>query len=189
MEKQAGEIMEKIESDAEELFVPADRFDKHMRDVFDVISQRAYERFESRGRVHGHDWQDWFGAESALLQAVSHEVSDSGDAFVAVVDIAAYRLQDLRMSAEPKRLRICGHRAGENGGAEVSGHTTKHPRAFRLSYEFPAPINAAKASAEIRGELLEVRLPKVTPSRRGIEQRIAEAGSPPGERIGLRSAG
>jgi len=27
------------------------------------IARRAYERFEARGREHGHDQEDWFEAE------------------------------------------------------------------------------------------------------------------------------
>ena len=31
-----------------------------------AIAQRAYELFEARGCEHGHDWEDWFRAESEL---------------------------------------------------------------------------------------------------------------------------
>jgi hypothetical protein len=30
------------------------------------IARRAYERFETRGGEHGHDQEDWFGAEQEL---------------------------------------------------------------------------------------------------------------------------
>ena len=31
-----------------------------------AIACRAYELFETRGCEHGHDWEDWFRAESEL---------------------------------------------------------------------------------------------------------------------------
>jgi len=34
-------------------------------------AQRAYERYEARGRQDGHDREDWFEAERELQQAVS----------------------------------------------------------------------------------------------------------------------
>jgi hypothetical protein len=37
----------------------------------DRIAQRAYERFEARGRQDGHDREDWFEAERELQQGVS----------------------------------------------------------------------------------------------------------------------
>lgn len=33
------------------------------------IAARAYERFERRGRVHGHDVEDWHAAENELTIA------------------------------------------------------------------------------------------------------------------------
>jgi HSP20 family molecular chaperone IbpA len=157
--------MQKKQTDLGDLFVPSHRIYEHMRGVFDLISRRAYEMFENRGGVHGNDWEDWYQAESAFLQPVNSEVSDSGDAFIAVVDIAAYRPQDLRMSAEPHCLRICGRAGDEYERAEVSGgNAESHSHAFSISYEFPVPINPEKASAEIRHNVLEVRVPKAIPS-------------------------
>jgi hypothetical protein len=31
-----------------------------------AIELRAYELFDARGCEHGHDWEDWFQAESEL---------------------------------------------------------------------------------------------------------------------------
>jgi HSP20 family molecular chaperone IbpA len=164
MIKQSATVMQKKQTDLGDLFVPSHRIYEHMRVVFDLVSRRAYEMFENRGGVHGNDWEDWYQAEAAFLEPVNSEVSDSGDAFIAVVDIAAYRPQDLRMSADPHCLKICGRAAGEYERAEVSGNAESHPRAFLIFYEFPAAINPAKASAEIRNNVLEVRVPKAIPS-------------------------
>jgi hypothetical protein len=39
----------------------------------DRIAQRAYERYETRGREDGHDMEDWFEAERELQQGVSSD--------------------------------------------------------------------------------------------------------------------
>jgi hypothetical protein len=36
-------------------------------EVQDQIRQRAYELYEARGAVHGHDLEDWVMAESEIL--------------------------------------------------------------------------------------------------------------------------
>ncbi len=162
MVPQLATATQESESDSDELFVSSDRFDEHLREVGDSIARRAFEIFASRGYVHGHDWDDWYRAESDVLQTVNHEASDSGDAFLAVVDVAPYRPQDLKLNAEPQRLRIVGCPAP--GGSGIQENGTPRPRAFSLAYQFPAPIEPAKVSAEIKGDLLEVRLPKATPS-------------------------
>ena len=33
------------------------------------VARRAYERFQLRGGEHGHDQEDWFGAERELTEA------------------------------------------------------------------------------------------------------------------------
>ena len=50
------------------LFVPPGTLAEQMQDVHDLISRRAYETFERRGRTHGCDLGDWFHAESIVLQ-------------------------------------------------------------------------------------------------------------------------
>ena len=38
---------------------------------FDRVAQRAYERYEARGRQDGNDMEDWLEAERELRQATS----------------------------------------------------------------------------------------------------------------------
>jgi HSP20 family molecular chaperone IbpA len=165
MAQQLVTAMQRSNRDFDELFVSSDRFDEHLRRVGDMIARRAFEIFERRGHIHGHDWEDWYRAEASVLQTVNNEVSDSGDAFLAVVAIGAQHPQDLKLSAEPLRLRIVGCLIPATNGSATPKKITTRPRAFSLAYQFPDPVDPATASAEIRGDLLEVRLPKATPSR------------------------
>jgi hypothetical protein len=41
----------------------------------DDIARRAYQLYEQRGGVHGHDLQDWFEAERELRQFLADVVS------------------------------------------------------------------------------------------------------------------
>jgi hypothetical protein len=44
----------------------------------DRIAQRAYERYEARGRGDGHDMDDWLEAERELQQDVSSNRTAGG---------------------------------------------------------------------------------------------------------------
>jgi hypothetical protein len=44
----------------------------------DEIAQRAYERFEERGHVHGRDQDDWFDAERELRERGTRRPDESG---------------------------------------------------------------------------------------------------------------
>ena len=134
MAQQLATVMQRSKGDFDELFVSSDRFDEHLRKVCDMIACRAYEIFESRGHVHGHDWEDWYRAESAVLQTVNNEVLDSGDAFLAVVAFGAHRPQDLKLSAEPLGLRIVGCLIPATNGSGTPEKITTRPRAFSLTH-------------------------------------------------------
>jgi hypothetical protein len=41
--------------------------EKEIPDLHERIALRAYEIFDSRGRTHGHDWDDWLRAEQEIL--------------------------------------------------------------------------------------------------------------------------
>ena len=64
--------------------VSADREDKstHMQiqtgGNSDRIAQRAYERYEARGREDGRDQEDWFEAEREIQQGPSESTTTSG---------------------------------------------------------------------------------------------------------------
>ena len=56
---------------------------EHTQDTVNRIAIRAFEIFESRGGVHGHDREDWFLAKSELLKPVKFPISESGDRVTA----------------------------------------------------------------------------------------------------------
>ena len=51
-------------------FVPADMLDQRNGEIQNMIARRAYELFEHRGRVPGHEIEDWEQAETELLLSV-----------------------------------------------------------------------------------------------------------------------
>ena len=147
----------------EELIVPHDNYYKCTLSIYDPIARRAYERFLSRGCVHGYDREDWYQAESELLQPVNFEVSDSGDTFIAITDVTGYRPQDVRVTVDLRSLKICGQALAEN---KPSGQSQEEMRAFAgfaLTLDLPASIDTSQATADIRHNVLEVRLPKAPP--------------------------
>ena len=51
-------------------------FSESRRDA-DRIAQRAYERYEARGREDGHDMDDWFEAERELQGSTSSDDTET----------------------------------------------------------------------------------------------------------------
>jgi HSP20 family molecular chaperone IbpA len=167
MAQQSATATKKIQNKptgVDQLVVPPETLEEYTRNICQLISDRAYDFFERRGRAHGHDWEDWYQAELTVLQPVTNEVSDSGDEFIAMLDVAAYRPGDIKVTAEPGHMKICGLSTDDDTNNIAGGDPAPCSRAFLISYQFPAPINPSKIVAEIRDGLLEVRLPKANPT-------------------------
>jgi HSP20 family molecular chaperone IbpA len=141
------------------LFVAPDEIRAYRRRALSLVEERAYEIYMDRGSTVGHAMDDWVQAESELLQSVNAKASDAGDAFIAVTAVAGYRPEDLRVSVEPRCLTICRLTAADKSSGP-SEDESRFAR-FSLSLALPPDVNAAAASANLRSDLLEVRLPKV----------------------------
>src|ERR1017187_3709725 len=88
----------------------ADALRRQMQQVQLAITRRAYELFEARGREHGHDWEDWFRAESELLHPVSISTSESADQFTVRTNVLGFGENELRVSIEPRHITILGRK-------------------------------------------------------------------------------
>lgn len=160
MKQQSKLASQSHNTDLGHLFVPACEIREYIHGIIDVIARRAYEIFENRGAVHGHDWEDWFRAESEVLGPITTELEDSGDAFLAVAAVDDYRPEDLRISAAPRCLWIWGLSAADGRRSDASRDEAQYSQAFFVSLNLPAEINTSAISADIRNGILEVRLPK-----------------------------
>ena len=142
------------------LFVPPDEMDRCMKNAFDLVARRAYELYESRGSEHGHDIEDWFQAESEMFHPITVEMGDPGDAYTAFAVVSGYHPENLKISTEPRRLTICGLFPTESTESSESQEESQHAERFYFSITLPTEIDTAAVSADIRGDVLEVRLPK-----------------------------
>lgn len=147
--------------------VSAEDFNRCRQQILELVAQRAYEMFESRGRVHGYDQEDWFKAESEKLRPVHAELSDAGHSFVAVIAVPGREFERVRISAGSHCLWICAlppvaesTSDGARKGPVISGP-------FIGSFRLPAEINPSKIRATIREDLILVSMPKAIPQQNG----------------------
>ena len=73
-----------------------------------ALARRAFESFEKRHREHGHDWEDWFQAESELLRPVSITTLESRDRLSLRGNVFGFEANELSASIEPTRVVILG---------------------------------------------------------------------------------
>jgi len=137
---------------------------KEMQQVRLAIARRAYELFEARGREHGHDWEDWFRAESELLRPVSISMSESADQFTVRSNVLGFGESALRVSIEPRRITILGKKemkATETEGGKVE-HIDRRPDQILQRIDLTTEVIPESSVVELRAGLLKFELPKAT---------------------------
>ena len=137
---------------------------REMQQVQLAIARRAYELFEARGREHGHDWEDWFRAESELLRPVSITMSESADQFTVRTNVLGFGENELRVSIEPRRITILGKKemkATETEEARVE-HIDSYPDQILQRIDLATEVIPESSRVELRAGLLKFELPKAT---------------------------
>src|SRR5579875_2187290 len=131
-------------------FVPAGVLIERRREIDDLIARRAYEIFERRGAVHGHELED-------LPEALVLKAEMPGD----------FTADELELSIEPRRLMVSGNRIVDAiYGDQRGGHFERIPERIFHVHELPVEIDPSRTTAALQAGTLEVIMPK---ARRRIE--------------------
>jgi HSP20 family protein len=134
---------------------------REMQEVQLAIARRAYELFETRGCEHGHDWKDWLRAESELLRPVSVSMSESTDRISIRADVVDFDETELKVSIEPHRITILGHK-GTSGMKAEGGtieRTSSYPHQILEVVDLATQVTPEHAVVELQGGILKFELP------------------------------
>ena len=140
----------------------SERLDK----LFDSISKRAYEFFDSNGRTPGHDLDDWFKAEMELLHPVRLQIDDSGANLEVKAEVPGFNEKDIEISVEPRRLTITGKR--ESNKEKKEGKTIYSEgccdQMLRV-VDLPTAVETDKTTATLKNGVLELTMPKAAKAK------------------------
>ena len=143
-----------------------DDFSRRSEEIYHSIARRAFEIFESSGRVSGRDHEDWLKAEAELLHPVHLDIAESDEAVTVRAEVPGFSAKELEIRLAPRRLAITGKRQTKQ---EQSTENTIYSercvdQVFRL-VELPAEVNPEKATATLNEGILQLAIPKVTLTR------------------------
>jgi len=125
------------------------------------LSERAFELFENRGWLLGHNLADWLQAERELLWRPCAELTETDDALRANFVMAGIAAKDVKVQVEPDRLTVRAatkheHRKEEGDLQFCEFHQGRLYRSIAL----PATVVPEKVQAEMKEGILTVTLPK-----------------------------
>lgn len=120
-----------------------------------AIAYRAYEIFQRRGNRHGGDLEDWLHAERELIKPSNIRIADSAGQISLRAEVpAGFSAQNIKVGVAAKRLVIWGEVSdGNRGILRMLGEI-----------ELPSAVDPKKTTANITGEVLEIRAVKEVPS-------------------------
>jgi HSP20 family molecular chaperone IbpA len=116
-----------------------------MQDIFNGISRRAYEIFESSGYDFGRDLENWLQAERELLHPVPVNITETDSVIELKAEVPGFDEKEIEIGLEPRRLTISGkHEATkeEKKGRSICEETCSD-QIFRM-VDLPAEIEPEK---------------------------------------------
>src|SRR6266446_1674598 len=88
------------------------------------------------------------------------DLYESGDHFVATVELPGMRKEDIDISLHDGTLTISGERKGESTNGEKAQRTERYVGTFRRSIALPTRVDASKVNATYQDGILKVTLLK-----------------------------
>ena len=100
---------------------PGDAFFELSQEFRDLISRRAYELFELRGSVDGHDREDWLQAVSEILMDVQVDVAETETGFTVLAAVPGFGEKELEVRVAPRSICITGKREEASEQSDEKG--------------------------------------------------------------------
>ncbi len=166
MKSQLGAVMERT-PELELAKRSSEAISNQFSQVYDVITRKAFDIFESRGRVPGHELEDWLLAESELLHPVPLNITELNDGYIVRAEVPGFRDKDIEVSVEPLYLAISGKREtneDEQNGKMICSES-RADRIFRV-LDLPPFVDTSKVNTTLRDGILIVDLPKARNAER-----------------------
>jgi HSP20 family protein len=146
---------------------------QEMEDRFQEVAKRAYELFERRGKLNGYDREDWFQAESELLQPVPIELEDREKEVVVRADVPGFKAEELEVAVEPGRVLIRGKSESKKEEKKKGKVVYSEQRASEISraLALPAEVVPEQANAVLKDGRLEITILK-SEGRKVSEKKV-----------------
>jgi hypothetical protein len=135
---------------------------EQMSRIQSAVAQRAYEIFQRRGAIPGHDLEDWQQAEAELLNRASYGLITLDHVIEIGTDISWFEPGTVELWVAPRRVTICGKLRTKNKRFFKAPNIPSGPVFDEI--QLPAEIDSSRVETRLRGRSffdLEIQLPKV----------------------------
>jgi len=132
-------------------------FSDRLLDIQESVASRAYQLFEERGQLDGHDLEDWFRAESEILVPIFVKLYEFEDNLIMRAQVPLPAADDIEVQVEERRIVIC-----DRGPLHIDRDDTRTLKRIFQSVALPEPVEWASAAVTFRDGTLEVAARKLS---------------------------
>ena len=144
------------------LFVEAERMFDRFVQITEEMTKKAFENFVRRGGGWGHEFDDWFRAESELLRPVPVELVEKNGGYFVDASVPGFKPEEIEISIKDDLLTISGM-TERNFEIEKENllYTDFSSNRFFRQMPLPQPVDAEKVEAKLEDGILHLTLPKL----------------------------
>jgi HSP20 family molecular chaperone IbpA len=130
---------------------------------FKAVERRAFDLFERRGCVLGHDVEDWLNAEHELLGWPAAKLGEKDGAYDVQIALPGFDVKDVEVTATPSEIVVHAAAKQESKTEKDNVLWTEFGSSdVYRRFEVPNPINVDKVTANIENGLLRINAPQLT---------------------------
>jgi HSP20 family protein len=146
-------------------FVEADRLLGEFEQLHEAINRRAFDLFNERGQMFGHELDDWFRAEAEFLRPLPVEITENETAYTVKAEVPGFTEKDVRISVEPRRLILRGKKetTDRNEAEDTVVWTERSEKNFFRAIPLNVEVNPAAVRTTHADGILTLTLPKILP--------------------------
>jgi HSP20 family protein len=135
---------------------------ENLKALAERVRQRAYERFERRGRGDGSALNDWLEAENDLTLTPESDLIEKDDQFQLQIAVPGFDAKDVEVNALPDALIVRAKNAHKHEQTEGNVHFCEFgERSLFRRFDLPSPIDVDKVTANLEKGLLTLTASKV----------------------------
>jgi hypothetical protein len=126
-----------------------------------AVAWRAYQLYETRGYVPGHEVDDWMHAEAEVVAPLQCGALEQDHRVCLTTDASYFDEGPIEMWLEPRRMTLCGFDPNHKLLPGLPGEPARTRRdwIFRV-HEFAVELDPAGVTARFNGPALDIYLVK-----------------------------
>jgi HSP20 family protein len=144
------------------MFVEADKMFDRLARLTEETAERAFDYFLRRGGNWGHEFDDWFRAETEILRPLPVELKEKNGSLIVNAVVAGFKPEEIEINVKDNLLTISGdHKMNRERKDENVVYSDFASNRFFRQMRLPQIVDASKVEAKLEDGVLHITLPKM----------------------------